>query len=60
MGKIVGGTSMLNNMLYLRGHAEDFTEWFKDKEDYDYSDILRYFKKLEKFVSLGNNGMFNR
>lgn len=47
MGKVLGGTGMLNNMLYVRGHKDDFDEWFKDNEDYNYLDILNYFKKLE-------------
>ncbi|KAH1027456.1 glucose dehydrogenase [FAD, quinone] isoform X1 [Dendroctonus ponderosae] len=49
MGKVLGGTSMLNNMLYVRGHEEDFKEWFKGKEDYSYDDVMAYYKKLEVF-----------
>lgn len=50
MGKIVGGTGMLNNMIYVRGHPEDFNEWFKDKENYNYvSDVMTYFKKVEAY-----------
>ncbi|KAL1505734.1 hypothetical protein ABEB36_005229 [Hypothenemus hampei] len=49
MGKVLGGTSMLNNMLYVRGHKQDFDLWFIDKKDYRYSDILMYFKELENF-----------
>ncbi|ERL92202.1 hypothetical protein D910_09522 [Dendroctonus ponderosae] len=50
MGKVLGGTSMLNNMLYVRGHEEDFKEWFKGKEDYSYDDVMAYYKKLESFL----------
>ncbi|XP_050316274.1 glucose dehydrogenase [FAD, quinone]-like isoform X2 [Anthonomus grandis grandis] len=47
MGKIFGGTSMLNNMLYVRGHQHDYDEWFKNKSDYSIADIWQYFKKIE-------------
>ncbi|CAH1972274.1 unnamed protein product [Acanthoscelides obtectus] len=44
---------MLNNLIYIRGHASDYNEWFQDKEGYDYTkDILPYFEKLE--ISSGN------
>lgn len=48
MGKVLGGTGMLNNMLYVRGHKDDFDEWFKDNEYYNYLDVLNYFRKLEE------------
>ncbi|RZC37441.1 glucose dehydrogenase [FAD, quinone]-like, partial [Asbolus verrucosus] len=55
MGKIVGGTAMLNNMIYVRGHPEDFAIWYKDKPDFDYNfDILPYFKKVENSVVVSN------
>lgn len=48
MGKIVGGTSMLNNMVYVRGHPEDFTEWFNNKRNYNFMrDVMPYFENLE-------------
>ncbi|XP_028131856.1 glucose dehydrogenase [FAD, quinone] isoform X1 [Diabrotica virgifera virgifera] len=50
MGKIMGGTGMLNNMIYVRGYPEDFNHWFKDKEGYEFfKDILPYFKRLEEW-----------
>ncbi|XP_043247922.1 glucose dehydrogenase [FAD, quinone]-like [Colletes gigas] len=30
MGKLLGGTSRLNYMLYVRGHPSDYNEWFPD------------------------------
>lgn len=51
MGKIVGGTSMLNNMVYIRGHRDDFHDWYKNHQ-FDYKlDIEPYFKKLESWTN---------
>ncbi|CAH0563705.1 unnamed protein product [Brassicogethes aeneus] len=48
MGKLVGGTAQFNNLMYLRGHPDDFKEWYKDLPSFDYKrDILPYYKKLE-------------
>ncbi|XP_066585658.1 glucose dehydrogenase [FAD, quinone]-like isoform X3 [Prorops nasuta] len=33
MGKILGGTSRLNNMVYFLGHSLDFNSWFADYEE---------------------------
>lgn len=55
MGRIVGGTSMLNNMVYVRGHPEDFQQWFSGKSGYDFTtDVLPYFEKLESEIYDGN------
>ena len=29
-GKILGGSSRLNNMIYLKGHPDDYIPWFSD------------------------------
>lgn len=47
MGKVLGGTGVLNNMIYVRGHKSDFDDWFQFKEGYSYDEVLHYFKKLE-------------
>lgn len=36
----------LNNLVYARGHPNDYKNWFGDTFDYE-EDILKYFKKSE-------------
>ena len=47
-GKVLGGTSSLNGLLYVRGQAEDYDRW-RDlgNEGWGYEDVLTYFKKSE-------------
>lgn len=34
--------------MYTRGHPDDFKEWYKDLNGYNYEyDVLRYFKRAE-------------
>lgn len=48
MGRIMGGSYRLNNLVYVRGHPDDFKNWYADDPDFDYDyDILQYFKKSE-------------
>lgn len=44
MGKILGGTSRLNYMIYLRGHPTDFDSW----PGWSWADVLYYFKRSEQ------------
>lgn len=47
-GKGLGGTSAINGMVYVRGHAEDFDEWAKaGAAGWAYADCLPYFKRAE-------------
>jgi choline dehydrogenase len=47
-GKVVGGSSSINGMVYVRGHARDFDTW-RDMgaQGWSYADVLPYFKRME-------------
>jgi len=50
-GKVLGGSSSINGMVYVRGHAMDFDEWQEHgARDWDYSHCLPYFKKAEDWA----------
>ncbi|MBN33858.1 MAG: choline dehydrogenase [Rhodospirillaceae bacterium] len=47
-GKVLGGSSSINGMLYIRGHARDYDRWAQsDCTGWSYADVLPYFKKAE-------------
>jgi len=50
-GKVLGGSSSINGMVYVRGHARDFDEWEEHgAEGWDYQNCLPYFKKAEDWA----------
>lgn len=50
-GKVLGGSSSINGMVYVRGHAKDFDEWQQAGADgWDYAHCLPYFKKAESWA----------
>jgi choline dehydrogenase-like flavoprotein len=47
-GKVLGGSSSINSMIYIRGAKEDYDEWASlGCDNWAYSDVLPVFKKLE-------------
>jgi choline dehydrogenase len=47
-GKVIGGSSSINGMIYVRGHARDFDTWAEmGAEGWGYADVLPYFKRAE-------------
>jgi choline dehydrogenase len=54
-GKMLGGSSGLNYMAYVRGHPGDFDAWAAGgAEGWSYAEVLPYFKKSESFVESGD------
>ena len=56
-GKVIGGSSSINGMIYVRGHARDFDTW-RDMgaEGWGYADVLPYYKRLENWHDGGHGG----
>lgn len=53
LGCMLGGSSSLNAMIYLRGTKQDFDGWKNNGcDEWGYEDVLPYFKKSEDFVDL--------
>jgi choline dehydrogenase len=47
-GKVLGGSSSINGLLYVRGQHEDYDRWRqRGNEGWGYEDVLPYFKKAE-------------
>lgn len=47
-GKVLGGSSAINGMIYIRGHRKDYDAWFKAGcIGWGYDDVLPYFKRAE-------------
>jgi choline dehydrogenase len=50
-GKVIGGTSSINAMIYNRGNPMDYDGWADDGlPDWDYAHCLPYFRKMETFA----------
>jgi choline dehydrogenase len=49
-GRILGGSSSINGLLYLRGQRQDFDTWAAEgATGWDYESVLPYFRKSEAF-----------
>jgi len=47
-GKVLGGSSSINGMVFVRGHARDFDTWDQmGATGWAYADVLPYFKRME-------------
>ncbi len=56
-GKVIGGSSSINGMVYVRGHARDFDHWADSgAAGWGYADVLPYFKRMENWDSGGHGG----
>ncbi|MGF1778961.1 choline dehydrogenase [Vibrio nomapromontoriensis] len=50
-GRVLGGSSSINGMVYVRGHACDFDEWHdQGAAGWSYQDCLPYFRRAESWM----------
>ena len=50
-GRVLGGTSSINGMLYVRGHAADFDGWAQmGCRGWSYDEVLPLFRKSENYI----------
>jgi choline dehydrogenase len=60
-GKVLGGCSAINGMVYVRGQKEDYDRWNElldskdDQSCWSYNDVLPYFKRSEDFQNSANH-----
>ncbi|RAI03043.1 choline dehydrogenase [Acuticoccus sediminis] len=56
-GKVLGGSSSVNGMVYVRGHARDFDHWEEEgAAGWGYADVLPYYKRMEHWHDGGHGG----
>jgi choline dehydrogenase len=56
-GKVIGGSSSINGMVYVRGHAGDYDHWEDSgAAGWGYADVLPYFKRMENWHANGHGG----
>jgi len=49
-GKVIGGSSSINGMVYVRGHANDYDNWAESgAAGWGYADVVPYFKRMENW-----------
>jgi choline dehydrogenase len=47
-GRVIGGSSSINGMVYIRGHARDYDRWAQlGLKGWSYADVLPYFRRAE-------------
>ena len=55
-GKMLGGSSALNGMAFVRGQAQDFDTWSQmGNQGWSYDDVLPFFKRMESYEADGDD-----
>ena len=63
-GKVLGGSSSINAMVYVRGHAEDYNDWADTAPGWSWKDVAPIFKRMEAWDGTqhphrGRNGLLS-
>jgi choline dehydrogenase len=54
-GKVLGGSSSINGLVYVRGHPLDFEQWVQEgAHGWGYADVLPYFRRAERRAEGGD------
>ena len=54
-GRVLGGSSSINGMVYIRGHALDYDNWARSAASgWSYADVLPYFIRAERHIDGGD------
>ena len=53
-GKVMGGSSSINAMVYVRGHPQDYDRWALDAPGWSWTDVAPIFKRMETWVGAPN------
>jgi choline dehydrogenase len=54
-GKLLGGSSSINGMVYMRGHSADYDRWAqKGARGWSHAEVLPYFRRMERSWRTGN------
>ena len=60
-GRVIGGSSSINGMVYVRGHPHDFDHWAEAGADgWAFADVAPYFKRMEHWHGPADDGWRGR
>jgi choline dehydrogenase len=60
-GKMLGGSSSINGMAFVRGQAQDFDTWAQmGNQGWSYQDVLPFFKRMERYEGGGDDAFRGR
>ncbi|MGC2198575.1 MAG: GMC family oxidoreductase N-terminal domain-containing protein, partial [Stellaceae bacterium] len=60
-GKLLGGSSSINGMVFVRGQAQDFDTWAQmGNRGWSYTEVLPFFKLMESYSGEGDDALRGR
>ena len=60
-GKLLGGSSAINGMVFVRGQAQDFDTWAQmGNRGWSYAEVLPFFKRMESYAGEGDDAFRGR